>query len=1599
MNAIELTLKINSVNAVKNLADVKAKIAELRTEQINPLDEKAVKKAGDALASSFANGKNAAQELLSRQQQIVASMALAGQAGSKEFKAAQGELVNAKKAADEFEKAMQKAMTPEKSSASARLAQFGLMTQGVQQISNSLNELAAPFIKYEATLADFSALTGVSGEALDMFGAKAKELAATFGGSASGQIEAFKGILSRLGPDIAKSPEALEKMSLAVNTLSKASGLDTTSSMQALTTSVLQFDVSLDNPISAANEMTRMMNVLAAGAKEGAAEIPQVSEAVTAAGVAMSGAKISFEEGNAAIQVLASGGKYGAEAGTALRNVLGLLQKASGPAESALKGMGLSSKELAKTLTTQGLESAIKQLSGGMNTLSSDAAKNAALMEIFGMENASAAGILIKKADQIGTLKDKITGTDTAFAQANINMNTTAASMDRFKARIENIFISVFSVLGSGVSTAVGSLSSLQAPITAIAGIKSIIPEGSGEKLKDLGVSALNAAKGLTLQSISTGIMSGATTVLTAAQSALNAVFIASPIGWIVLGIAGAAAAMYLLYQNVEPVRDAFDKAWIIIKSGALAVWEILKGVGTGIVKLFSGDFAGAAEAFGSLGTNASAAFSDSLNKGLNNLQFDNAAKKATEAMQKGSEINLKINSQEALAGYVKDYEATQNKINELKAKKASGTATLEEQKDLEVLGMKAQETALKIGKIAPETKENFKTIVDASGNIKEVWDINIKKAQEFTSTQKNNGDLKTAAAEYSSALMNQVGVISNQIERQKALKTQIEQTNDPAAKQKLIDKYNEENKAIDATKQKVIANFQEGAKAGLLTSQAFDELGKQLGITGDQARKMALSKELEETAKKGVVTDSQIQKIADKYGVTFEKAKEITIEQKKITDETEKTKLSAMGWGEAVSEIKKAQEKAVTAVKDAKIAYKEGRISAQELKDIEAASVAEVQKRNAEMKTHNQITKEVSAVKGLQIVQEETAAKNEKAAAKERETAYNAAKRLFEQSSKDSEEKRKQADIDAKIAIAKEGRALTAKESFAEELKTNTELSDRYKSQIADAENLLSLAEKTKGAKSKAEDVKDATARLNDLETKAKELELKDLTLKIKIASDDEKNAKELEKLKAAADKAEIEYKVKIGALPESASVKFAIQEINRQIADAESELKKPEISIDTVKSEELKNKITSLNYDLASENSKLDFQSAQEKINLIQNTAERERELSILNAQAAYNKDLQLAGDNNAAKLAAYQKFNDEKIKADQDYLIKEKPLYVAAGEAITEFSKNVSFDFKKPDNSAAEAVQKDITKLKAQYAQGKIQANEYYNQLDELEKKLQDSQVKRQSAFLQGINKGLSAAASAFQKTSSKMLTDSMENYSKVSAAGGDTTKAMDAVMSASVANIAVSGAQALASGKNIAKAMIATAFDMLQAMVPIWTAQITGFSLASAESVATFGIAGLAKALAITAMLTLAIQGAKAAVGGFFHGGYTGKGNPHDVAGVVHYEETVATAEASKIGQNREIVELMNTGVDVGALIYENAVVSMNLVNDFSKLEKAIAETNNNVANAVNGMREDFKKLQFERKSKSEMLIKNVIEINDKKFVKEAARTKRMVLKHG
>lgn len=395
--------------------------------------------------------------------------------------------------------------------AGQRMATFGMATMGVQQITGALATVGDAFTNYESDLAAVSAVTGLAGKELDNIGNAARGLAKDFGGSASDQLKSFQGVLSKFGADQFKSAEgakSLELISRNINTLSAASGDSAAQSMDVLANAMLQMGVNTDDAGIAAKTSTEYMNTLAASAQVGSAEIPQVGAAFLQVGVAAKGLNMDFNEVNTAIQVLGKGGKYGAEAGVALRNVMGLMMKASGPAEDALKGMGLSSTELGKTLAdpSKGLNEGMKKLKAGLAKLPDDFSRANALSQIFGSENKAAAEVLLNNTETYDNYRKAIRESAEAGAaqtQATIRMATSATYAARAQAYVNDMFLTAGQAIGKYGVAAISTVNSVAPQITALAGVKSLLPEGAFTSIKTGLTSAFSSVGGIATRAFS----------------------------------------------------------------------------------------------------------------------------------------------------------------------------------------------------------------------------------------------------------------------------------------------------------------------------------------------------------------------------------------------------------------------------------------------------------------------------------------------------------------------------------------------------------------------------------------------------------------------------------------------------------------------------------------------------------------------------------------------------------------------------------------------------------------------------------------------------------------------------------------------------------------------------------------------------------------------------------------------------------------------------------------------------------------------------------------------------------------------------------------
>lgn len=478
-----------------------------------------------------------------------------------------------------------------------RLKAIDLMAidSSVQNIKDRLQGVSDIAIKNESALAEVSSITGVVGKELDKLNDRAKGLSRTYGEDLNVNLDSFKTILSRLGPDMGKSDKAMGTLGESVNVLSKGMKGDITGATNAITTSMLQFQVDLKNPVKAAEESRRMINVMAAGAKEGAAEIPQISEALVQAGVSAKLANLNFEETNAAIQAMAQGGKYGSEAGVAIRNVITNMSASTALSTDAVKildAYGISTKKMGDT--TIAWADRLRLLKPLQNDIN-------ALTAIFGRENAASAQILIRSAEVQADLTKKITGTNVAYEQAAIIMNTKAEEEKRrnqrwnlFKLQIGNVTkafqpyinvtASVISITANaknaydGLALVMRAMRTLLGVDIALKWINSNITKKLTKEQLSLAVTTNSLKFSMLWASLTTfGFSAALQTLKTSINSVSIAIMKIPLVGWILALIAVLTAAFTWLWNNVGEFRGFFYGIWNVIKLAFSGIWEVIK--------------------------------------------------------------------------------------------------------------------------------------------------------------------------------------------------------------------------------------------------------------------------------------------------------------------------------------------------------------------------------------------------------------------------------------------------------------------------------------------------------------------------------------------------------------------------------------------------------------------------------------------------------------------------------------------------------------------------------------------------------------------------------------------------------------------------------------------------------------------------------------------------------------------------------------------------------------------------------------------------------------------------------------------------------------
>lgn len=272
---------------------------------------------------------------------------------------------------------------------------------------------------FEQQVSNLSAITGLVGDDLDFLSKKAIELGGATTKTATDTVKAFK-LIASAKPELLNNASALAKVTEEAIALSEASGLELPTAATALTDSLNQFGL-------AADQSSRVINILAAGSKFAAAEIPDLTMSLKEFGGVADSLNISIEESAAAVETLSSKGLKGARAGINMRNVL-------------LKLGASADKKVNPKIV--GLSKALENLA----EIEDDTTK---LTKMFGRQNVLAAQTLIKERKRVDELTEAMTGTNIAYEQQSVNTDNLISDYQRLGSSWEKLVLNLNEGSGS----------------------------------------------------------------------------------------------------------------------------------------------------------------------------------------------------------------------------------------------------------------------------------------------------------------------------------------------------------------------------------------------------------------------------------------------------------------------------------------------------------------------------------------------------------------------------------------------------------------------------------------------------------------------------------------------------------------------------------------------------------------------------------------------------------------------------------------------------------------------------------------------------------------------------------------------------------------------------------------------------------------------------------------------------------------------------------------------------------------------------------------------------------------------------------------------
>jgi TP901 family phage tail tape measure protein len=1350
-----------------------------------------------------------------------------------------------------------------------------------------------------------------------------------------------------------------------------------------------------------AEEAAKFSDIFFNTVNYGVTSIPELSSTLANVIPTASSLGIELENVGASLAVMTSKGIPTAQSTTKLNALLIELAKPGAALAPILKQAGVSLDSLKKDdlpVTLGKVSKALKET-------------GKASIEVFSSSEAGAAfatlaGDLEGFSQTFEDVRDTTGSAQFAYEQMADSVDVRTKQL---MSSVNAFVIQGIDKLGSGVVFAAQSATQLAPIMTTVVGLGQLIPFGAiGGFAKDIAVKLLPSLF------LAEGGFVGFGAAASSAWAAATA-----PIGLIVIAVAAVIGVLVLLYNKVEAVKNFFDTAFNAISSA-------ISGVASVLSNLFSDS-----------GKSSGQAFKEGFEANAQQIKLDKAKENIQNELKNAGNLTADINANFNLQSMVEEYKKSQEKINQLKTKQTGGQGlTSTEQEELKKLEKQAESTAKKLGNISPGFKENTKTFVDENGKVRESFDLNIKKVEDFANKQKTAIETKAKGSteSLSKSLLEQASVYEVQKKKLQEVADQMNKTNDPKVLANLNEEYKKQKQVVEDGGKALKTSYEESGKAGLLTKEALDKVAKSVGTTGEKAKEDFLKQAFEEASKSGELTSEKVENIAKRFNVSKEEAIKLYEEQKKQTAEAEKTAQKAKSIGDAFAEASKISADNLS---------KETQKTAALYKQLSDARYSGDKNRIASVK------KELEEQKKIQLEADKNNDANLKATEKanklneEKKTAS-----ALERFNKEAElaEKTMKNEIDAlEVELNKNAIAQDRKLTKEEELRLSQENLKLLQQQRATEEERISQAKKLELS---ALDIKNAEASINQIDKSINELTLKQRELRLK--------SPDLSRILAQLDRdikaKEIEMQVKAGVTLASELTKTEVDNLTAQLQEIAQDKNSKQYKEDEKYRKELAKKEIEIKSQIAEKTRQLDEQFLNEKLAKIDNENRREFESKVASLNKERDEKLRLAIGDEQAILNIKKQYDLKKIEADKDYAKKRLQEYDNAlndslsnsQQMARQFFSNINNDLSqgfKIDLSINKQIDDNIKQiddeknaLKESLKNRVIDRREYFAQISQLNDKQAEEEAKRVSRMEQIWSQFSESIANSFGELAKKQTEKTNELFDKLRLFDGDNEQRIadsnkrklqldkeyqdslllgdleksvaikeqlnavntelvgideeratkvNEIYGSIATNAVLSFGKMVASGKDAGKAFALMALDGLQALVPILVAQITGLSLATPDSIATFGTTGFTRAGIITALLQGVISIAKSSLqykdGGVFgnnrKGGYLEGGRnkvlvEYNELGNEFFMNHIATAKnlhhlTAINASNISLEKYIESNKSLAMIGYKSVAKSMainpNLIASTPKVVELNANTNSIIDNPNVPLQANIEKL--------------------------------------